>query len=298
MRPLSIPACSANSAERVSSSGFLLAEPLGLGGERIRLLADLRQPAGEERVAFFEPLPLLFGVLLNAGEFARGVPRPRGCAAQFGQRLVLAACGRWRAAPPRARLPAGCGRAWPAARPAPPAGLPVARRARTSVADCASSSALLAVEPLGLGAKPLLLGGGQADGFFPLGRVALQLLQPDFGLALAILDRLAPSPPSTAASSFEANQIVLKLESVAIRVRRVRRSSAFARRACSAARSTSVFSQVMSRSVSAAWWASKVARALSRTSLSAVKSSRCRASSLAAAFSRSCSLRSSRSFGS
>ena len=74
---------------------------------------------------------------------------------------------------------------------------------------------LVAIESLGFGAKPLLLGGGQGDGLFPLGRVALQLLQPDLGLALAVFDR-ALLLLHHGGFSFEANQVVLKLVSVAI----------------------------------------------------------------------------------
>ena len=55
-----------------------------------------------------------------------------------------------------------------------------------------------------------------ADGFFPLGRVSLQLLQPDIGLAGAIRDGPLLLLHGPACVAFEANQIVLKLESVAI----------------------------------------------------------------------------------
>ena len=73
--------------------GFLLAQSFGLGGERIALFADLRQAAGEERVAFFEPLPLLFGVLLNAGELRAEFLGLADAQPQFGKRLVLASSG-------------------------------------------------------------------------------------------------------------------------------------------------------------------------------------------------------------
>jgi hypothetical protein len=74
---------------------------------------------------------------------------------------------------------------------------------------------LLPVEPLGLRAEPLLLGVDQCDRFFPLGRVAPELLPPHFRFAVAVRDRplllLDRGGPA-----FESNQVVLELRAVAV----------------------------------------------------------------------------------
>ncbi len=63
-----------------------------------------------------------------------------------------------------------------------------------------------------------MLGRGNADCFFPLGRIAPQLLEPDIRLAGATRNGLLLLL-NCAGTAFETNQIVLKLKPVAVECR-------------------------------------------------------------------------------
>ena len=96
------------------------------------------------------------------------------------------------------------------------------KTARTACCDSSCPAALrerrglrvevgpLPVEALRFSTKPFLFGCGKPDRFLPLGRIALQLLQPHFHFARAIRDGSLLFL-NRACSAFEADQIVLKL---------------------------------------------------------------------------------------